>query len=43
MDDYAIAERKKIAKYYLFYAYCPKCAKKYKHNYIVVLAEIAPS
>lgn len=27
-------------KYYFYYTYCPKCAKKYGHNYIVAFAEI---
>jgi len=30
----------KAIKYYFYYAYCPKCAKKYGHNYIVALAEV---
>lgn len=29
-------------KYYIYFPYCPKCAKKYEHNYIVVLAECEP-
>jgi hypothetical protein len=43
MEDYTIAERKKVEKYYLYYAYCPKCARKYGHNFIVILAKLAPS
>lgn len=27
--------------YYCYYTTCPKCAKKYGHNYIVMFAEIA--
>ncbi|HET9571701.1 MAG TPA: hydrolase [Bacteroidales bacterium] len=27
-------------KYYFYYTTCPKCAKKYGHNYIVVLVEV---
>lgn len=31
---------KKAKKYYFYYTTCPKCAKKYGHNYIVAFAEI---
>lgn len=31
---------KKAGKYYFYYTTCPKCARKYGHNYIVVFAEI---
>jgi hypothetical protein len=27
-------------KYYFYFTTCPKCAKKYGHNYIVVIVEI---
>ena len=27
-------------QYYFYYTTCPKCAKKYGHNYIVALAEV---
>lgn len=27
-------------KDYIYFPYCPKCAKKYGHNYIVVVAEV---
>ncbi|MEI8061323.1 MAG: hydrolase [Candidatus Berkelbacteria bacterium] len=30
----------KILKSYMWYTTCPKCAKKYGHNYVVFLAEI---
>ena len=26
--------------YYVHYAYCPECAKKYGHNYIVIFAQV---
>lgn len=29
-------------KEYIYYPYCPKCAKKYGHNYIVVVSEVQP-
>lgn len=31
--------QKQLGKVYFHYAYCPKCSKKYGHNYIVALAE----
>ncbi len=31
---------KKAKDYYMHYAYCPKCAKKFGHNYAVLFAEI---
>jgi hypothetical protein len=30
----------KIKKWYMWYTTCPKCAKKYGKNYVVVIAEI---
>jgi len=40
MDKW-LSEEGMIAKNYLFYyTTCPKCAKKYGHNYIVAFAEI---
>lgn len=40
MDKYVKSKGKKIKKMYLNYTTCPKCAKKYGHNYIVVYAQI---
>ncbi len=40
MDRYLASQSMKAKKYYFYYAYCPKCAKKYGHNYIVALAEV---
>ncbi|MCF8301899.1 MAG: hypothetical protein K9I94_01385 [Bacteroidales bacterium] len=31
---------KKAKDYYFYYTTCPKCAKKYGHNYIIAFAEI---
>ena len=31
---------KKAKKYYFYYTTCPKCSKKYGHNYIVAFAEV---
>jgi hypothetical protein len=30
----------KISKWYMWYTTCPKCAKKYGKNYVVILAQI---
>lgn len=40
MEDYAKKNNKEIIKQYVHYAYCPKCAKKYGHNWAIVFAEI---
>lgn len=36
-----LAAQAKTAKdYYVHYAYCPGCAKKYGHNYMIIFAQI---
>lgn len=40
MDAHLAAKNKKAKKYYFYYTTCPKCAKKYGHNYIVAFAEV---
>lgn len=40
MEKYVTAQGKIPKKYYFYYTTCPKCAKKYGHNYIVTFAEI---
>lgn len=40
MDSYLASLKMKAKKYYFYYAYCPDCAKKYGHNYIVAVAEV---
>jgi len=32
--------KKEAKDYYIHYAYCPKCAKKHGHNYMVLFAEV---
>jgi hypothetical protein len=39
-NEYLAFLKLKAKKYYFYYAYCPDCAKKYGHNYIVALAEV---
>jgi hypothetical protein len=41
MNTNLISMKKSAKKIYMYYAYCPKCSKKYGHNYMVALAEIA--
>ena len=40
MDKYLEENGKKAKKYYFYFTTCPKCAKKYGHNYVVTFAEI---
>lgn len=40
MNGYLASKKKKANKIYFYFPYCPKCAKKYGHNYIVALAEL---
>ena len=39
-DEYLLKKNKKAKKYYFYYTTCPKCAKKYGHNYCVAFAEV---
>jgi len=39
-EAYAKKEGYKIDKWYMSYTTCPKCAKKYGHNYVVIVAEV---
>ena len=40
MKTYVTSKNKNIKKLYFFYTTCPKCAKHYGKNYVVLLAEI---
>ncbi len=40
MDSYLASQGKHAQRYYFYYTTCPKCAKVYGHNYVVVFAEI---
>jgi len=40
MEPYLAKNKKKAKKYYVHYAYCPKCAKESGHNYIILFAEV---
>ncbi len=38
MDEYLSQQNKKAKKYFFYFTSCPKCAKKYGHNYVVTFA-----
>jgi hypothetical protein len=40
MDAALSAQGKKSIRYYIHYAYCPKCAKKYGKNHGIVFAQL---
>jgi hypothetical protein len=40
MKTYVAAKGKNLSKQYVFYTTCPKCAKKYGKNYVVILAQV---
>lgn len=40
MKEYVKSKGKEIKKIYFYYTTCPKCAKKYGKNYVVILAQI---
>jgi hypothetical protein len=40
LDESLAAEGKKAEDYYIHYAYCPNCAKKYGDNYMIIFAKI---
>ncbi|MBL7147660.1 MAG: hypothetical protein ISS82_02435 [Nanoarchaeota archaeon] len=40
MKDYVKEKNKNIKKIYYFYTTCPKCAKFYGKNYVVIFAEV---
>jgi hypothetical protein len=40
MKAFVTAKGKSFSKLYFYYTTCPKCAKKYGKNYVVILAQI---
>jgi hypothetical protein len=40
MKSFVSARNKAMKKMYFFYTTCPKCAKKYGKNYVVILAQM---
>ena len=39
-EKYAGEQGHKIKKWFMWYTTCPKCAKKYGKNYVVIIAEV---
>jgi len=39
-EEYAKNKSLQIKKWFMWYTTCPKCAKKYGKNYVVVIAEV---
>ncbi len=37
---YAKSRGREVAKWYMWYTTCPKCAKKYGKNYVVIVGQI---
>jgi hypothetical protein len=40
LNDFLAKQGKKAKEYYFYFTTCPKCTKKYNHNYIVAFAEL---
>lgn len=40
MNQYLAKTGRKAKDYYVHYAYCPACAKKFGHNYMILFAQI---
>ena len=40
MQAFVAAKGKSLRKMYFYYTTCPKCAKKYGKNYVVILAQV---
>ena len=40
MNQYLVKIDKKAKDYYVHYAYCPDCAKKFGHNYMILFARV---
>lgn len=39
-ENYAKSKGMKIKKWYMWYTTCPKCAKKYGKNYVVIMSQV---
>ncbi|MBN2014758.1 MAG: hypothetical protein JW778_06220 [Candidatus Altiarchaeota archaeon] len=40
-EDYAKSQNLNIKKWYMWYTTCPKCAKKYRRNYVVIIGRVS--
>ena len=41
MEAYVRAKGDEVEEMYFFYSTCPKCAKQFGHNYVVLFAQVA--
>jgi len=39
-ENFARTKAMEVKKWYMWYTTCPKCAKKYGKNYVVIIAEV---
>ena len=40
MNEYVESKGEKVEKLYFYYTVCPKCAKHYGKNYVVIFAKV---
>ena len=40
MEHYLSLQEEKAKRFFVHYAYCPKCVERFGHNYMVIFAEI---
>jgi hypothetical protein len=40
-EDFAEGKNLDVKKWYMWYTTCPKCAKKYGKNYVVIIAQVS--
>lgn len=40
MNEFVASKEKEVKKMYFYYTTCPKCAKQYGKNYVVIFAEV---
>jgi len=40
-EEYARSQSLKVSKWYMWYTTCPKCAKKFGKNYVVILGQVS--
>ncbi len=40
MIPWVTSKGKSVKRWFFYYTYCPKCAKKYGHNYVVTFAQV---
>ncbi len=39
-EQFALSKKVNISKWYMWYTTCPKCAKKYGKNYVVIVCQV---